>query len=158
MTKVKVPENTSVRRPRASSPSRSPEGDELAVLVYDSACDDSLAGSTGSAGRHFTFQARDLTLEARAVGTLMLALTCQVVPPQAAALEVRHRRGSTELARDDYGVFHLSSLPAGMVSLRVFAEEGSRSIATSPITIGGPDPGADGSPLISNNRAASHSR
>ncbi|MGH9296744.1 MAG: hypothetical protein ACRDZP_02060, partial [Acidimicrobiales bacterium] len=110
--------------------------DELALLVYDSLLDPSVSenvrsapysfdsgarsipGAQGLSSRQLTFQAPELILEVEVSGSSPRELMCQVVPPQPATLEIRHRNGTVELAPDRYGTFHLCPLPRGPVCLR----------------------------------------
>ncbi|HLN05699.1 MAG TPA: hypothetical protein VK217_05445, partial [Acidimicrobiales bacterium] len=111
--------------------------DELAALVYDSMIDDDLLASVRSGGqsiRQLTFAARDLVLEMevsdarRVVG--------QVVPPQAAIVELRHRGGTTPVTTDELGCFHVPALPDGPVSFRCRPSRAdANSVATSWITL-----------------------
>ncbi len=95
--------------------------DVLAVLVYDSAIEpEPLVGIRGDASgstRQLTFESPALTIEVQLEGSAR-ELTCQVVPPQPASLEVRHEGGTLGLMSDEYGTFFAPSLPAGAVSLR----------------------------------------
>jgi hypothetical protein len=95
--------------------------DELAVLAYDSLAEpERLAGVRGDsaeATRQLTFLGPSLTLEVQVEGVAR-ELTCQVVPPQAASLEVRHGSGTLDLGADEFGTFYAPSLPEGAVSLR----------------------------------------
>ncbi len=95
--------------------------DELARLTYDSALDpDLLIGVRGGGGavRQLTFEAPQLVLEVEITHGEPRSLTCQVVPPQSAQLEIRYRGGTVSVGRDGYGTFHLPALPAGPVSIR----------------------------------------
>jgi hypothetical protein len=113
--------------------------DELAVLVYDSATDpEPVAGIRGDATgttRQLTFRGPRLALEVQLEGATR-ELTCQVVPPQPVALEVRHAAGTLQLGVDDFGTFHASRLPEGAVSLRCVPLTGDAGpTATSWITV-----------------------
>jgi hypothetical protein len=111
--------------------------DEPARLVYDSLLDTELHASVRAASpglRQLTFEARDLSLELEvsSAGQLM----GQVVPPQAAIVEVRHRAGTASVDTDDLGFFHLARLPAGPVSLRCQpTARALQAVATSWITL-----------------------
>jgi hypothetical protein len=114
--------------------------DELAVLVYDSAtAPEPLAGVRGGAQlggtRQLTFQGSDLLIEVELYGSGR-EMTCQLVPPQPASLEVRHQGGTIDLGTDDCGTFHLRELPGSTISLRCLPRslEG-RPTATSWISV-----------------------
>jgi hypothetical protein len=111
--------------------------DELAGLVYDSMIDDELlAGvrSGRSTVRQLTFAARDIVLEMEVSETRRLV--GQVVPPQAAVVELRHRGGTTPVMTDELGCFHVPAIPDGPVSFRCRpARADADSIATSWITL-----------------------
>jgi len=112
--------------------------DELAVLVYDSMIDDRLLDgvrATTRAVRQLTFAARGLTLEIE-VADGSRQLVGQVVPPQEALVELRHRSGCTAVTTDELGCFHLAAVPAGPVSFRCRPSRASADpIATSWITL-----------------------
>lgn len=107
--------------PAGSSPRVASPDDELAVLAYDSMTEPEplvgVRGDTAGSTRQLTFRGPSLTLEVQLEGPAR-ELTCQVVPPQAASLEVRHGSGSLELGADEFGTFYAASLPEGAVSLR----------------------------------------
>ena len=111
--------------------------DELAALVYDSMIDGELLGSVRSGGRavrQLTFEARDLVLELEVSGTRYLV--GQVVPPQAAVVEMRHRAGSMPVETDELGCFHIPAVPHGPVSFRCCpASSAASSVATSWIRL-----------------------
>jgi hypothetical protein len=95
--------------------------DELAVLVYDSSTEpEPLAGVRGGAQpggpRQLTFQAADLLIEVE-LDVSGREMTCQVVPPQPASLEVRHVGGTLELGVDEFGTFYVPELPGSPISL-----------------------------------------
>lgn len=91
------------------------------MLVYDSAEEpEPLAGIRGGVAastRQLTFASPSLVIEVQ-LENPGRELTCQVVPPQPAAMEVRHRAGSLDLGSDDFGTFHVEGLPQGAISLR----------------------------------------
>ena len=96
-----------------------------------------LAGVRGIGGgpRQLTFQGPQLTIEVELDGPGR-ELTCQVVPPQPATLEVRHGGGSLDAGADEFGTFYVPGLPGGAVSLRCVPLSGaSRPIATSWVTV-----------------------
>lgn len=106
---------------------------ELAELVFDSAEEGELVGvrSEGD-GRHLTFQGGGLTLEMEvSVGG---GLVGQVVPPQPAAIEVRHRSSTTVLVADHLGRF-AAAVPSGPMSLRCRPESGPGAVASDWIVI-----------------------
>lgn len=110
--------------------------DELARLVYDSAFDAELLQTVrageGSA-RQLTFAARGVCLE---LEVLAGHLVGQLVPPQPAMVELRHRRGTTEVETDELGCFHIPVMPKGPVSFRFLpAAASAQSVATSWITL-----------------------
>jgi hypothetical protein len=110
---------------------------ELAALVYDSMIDDALLAGVRSGAqstRQLTFAARGLVLEMEMSGARNLV--GQVVPPQAAIVELRTRCGSTPVTTDELGCFHIPAIPDGPVSFRCRpARADADSIATSWITL-----------------------
>jgi hypothetical protein len=111
--------------------------DELAALVYDSMIDDGLLASVRSGGRtarQLSFEARDLVLEMEMSGARYLV--GQVVPAQAAVVELRHRGGTTPVETDELGCFHIPVVPDGPVSFRCWlASSAAHPVATSWITL-----------------------
>ena len=87
---------------------------ELAELVYDSVVDAVLVRNRGGA-RQLTFEASGLTVEVE-VGPR--ALDGQIVPPQPAQVELRHRDGSLSVSADRLGHFRVEQVPQGPISLR----------------------------------------
>ena len=87
---------------------------ELADLVYDSVVDTALVRNSRGA-RQLTFEASMLTVEVE-VGPA--ALDGQLVPPQPAQVQLRHRRGTLTVAADRLGHFRLDEIPDGPVSFR----------------------------------------
>jgi hypothetical protein len=111
--------------------------DEPAALVYDSNLDAELLASVrtgGQALRQLTFEAGDVVLELEISSTGHL--TGQVVPPQTALVELRHRGGTTPVETDELGYFRVPAKPDGPVSVRWFPERSpDRPVATSWITL-----------------------
>ncbi len=97
---------------------------ELAELTYDSLLDlAALAGVRGSApaGRLLIFasESAGVTVEVEAVAIgARRRLMGQLVPPQAATVEVRHPERSVTVMADEMGRFAADDLPAGPLSLR----------------------------------------
>jgi hypothetical protein len=87
---------------------------ELADLIYDSIVDGAFVRSDRGA-RQLTFEAAGLTVEVE-VG--IRSMDGQLVPPQSAQVEVRHRDGTLTVAADRLGHFRVEHVPHGPVSLR----------------------------------------
>lgn len=103
--------------------------DELAALVYDSADEAvALVGVRGGSARQLTFSSTDVTIELE-VGAGSKGVVGQLMPAQAAALELRHQDGSVFLLADELGRFDIDRVPDGPVSLRCEPVSGGR-IAT----------------------------
>jgi hypothetical protein len=125
------------------SPGNSSVDDELAKLVFDSATDLTARAQASirsvdaavAATRQMTFEGPELLLEVQVEGRNR-ELTCQVVPPQPATLEIRHARGSIDLGEDPFGTFFALEVPAGAVSLRCVPLSGRGApTATSWVTL-----------------------
>lgn len=104
---------------------------ELAELTDDSTdADKELAGVRSvAAPRMVTFETGTLAVEVEVVESRdRRELVGQLVPPQAARVEVRHRDGTVETDADDLGRF-AAEVPAGPVSLRCRLADG-RTLAT----------------------------
>ena len=131
-------ETTDVLSSDASGP-RAPRSvdDEPASLVYDSNLDPHLLASVRAGtrpARQLTFEAHDLALELELSGTGQLV--GQLVPPQAAVVELRHHAGTTSLDTDELGCFRLEEMPVGPVSFRCQATiPAVRAVATSWIVL-----------------------
>ena len=112
--------------------------DELAALVYDSVVDTDLLASVrsgGTASRQLTFASREIVLELEVPDGRSRGVIGQVVPPQPAEIELRHRTGTTSVASDELGCFELPVVPEGPVSFRCRSSQGAgETIATSWIT------------------------
>jgi hypothetical protein len=94
--------------------------DELAALAFDSLVDQAATAVRSSGGpRLMTFTAPGLSIEVEVspVGPRR-HLVGQLVPPQAARIDVRHADGITTVEADRLGRFSASAVSAGPVSLR----------------------------------------
>ncbi len=94
---------------------------DLAELVFDSRSDQRepalVRGSQQD--RLLSFRTGDLSIEVEvAAAGSTRGLTGQIVPPQPATVQIRHREGTVTVAADELGCFSADSLPAGPVRLR----------------------------------------
>jgi hypothetical protein len=108
---------------------------ELAELAYDSmleASREALVRASG-AGRVLTFDSPGVSveLEVTSVGSTRRLLG-QLVPPQPAAIEIRHPAGMVTVDADALGRFSADGIPAGPVSLVCRLTDGAppKTIAT----------------------------
>jgi hypothetical protein len=93
---------------------------ELAALEFDSAVDQAAAAvRSGEGPRLLTFSAPGLNIEVE-VSPLgpRRQLVGQLVPAQAARIDVRHAGGVTTVQADQLGRFGVDAISAGPVSLR----------------------------------------
>lgn len=113
---------------------------ELAELSYDSDVDTrELAGVRGTGGsRALTFEGRDVLVEVE-VGTAGASrrLVGQLVPEQAARIEIRHAGGTVTVDADRVGRFAADNLASGPTSLRCHlgTGAGARIVNTDWLTI-----------------------
>lgn len=114
---------------------------ELAELTYDMAMDDErMAGVRGDddGPRALTFQVSGLVIEVEVVRVgETRRLLGQIVPPQPAAVELRHAGGQVAVEADQQGRFSVRGFPGGPVSLRcqVAAEPGPRVVETDWVVL-----------------------
>jgi hypothetical protein len=105
---------------------------ELAELAYDSMLEARGEALVRNAETHraLTFEAPGLSveLEVGASGAER-RLVGQLVPPQPAAIEIRHPGGTIAADADDLGRFSADAIPAGPVSL-VCRRAGGGAVAT----------------------------
>ena len=93
---------------------------ELAALRFDSVVDQALAAVRSAEGpRLLTFAAPglDIEVEVSPIGPRR-QLVGQLVPAQAARIDVRHAGGVTTVQADQLGRFGVEAISAGPVSLR----------------------------------------
>jgi hypothetical protein len=93
---------------------------ELAALRFDSVVDQALATVRSAEGpRLLTFAAPglDIEVEVSPIGPRR-QLVGQLVPAQAARIDVRHAGGVTTVQADQLGRFGVEAISAGPVSLR----------------------------------------
>jgi hypothetical protein len=93
---------------------------ELAALVFDSGIDRSTTALRGGEGpRLMTFSSSglDIEIEVANLGSRR-QLVGQLVPPQAADIDVRHGAGTTTIQADELGRFRADAIGSGPVSLR----------------------------------------
>jgi hypothetical protein len=97
--------------------------DEIAELLHDSAAEPMAAGVRAEETvRVLSFRGELLELELEVSGSGPdRTLIGQIVPPQAAQLEIRHGSGVTRVDADERGRFTAVSVPPGNISLRCHA-------------------------------------
>ena len=94
--------------------------EELAELAHDSLLDDQPVLVRGSeTPRLLTFEASGLTVDVEvSVHGEERRLVGQLVPAEAASIEVRHPGGTATVEADELGRFTATGLSAGLLSLR----------------------------------------
>jgi hypothetical protein len=105
---------------------------DLAELVFDSLADTKEAALVrgGQGERLLSFQASSLTIEIEVTAAgAARRLIGQLVPPQRADVQIRHRDEVVTIATDELGRFIADSLPAGPVSLRCAPPAGAPGAA-----------------------------
>jgi hypothetical protein len=113
---------------------------ELAELVFDSLFDADEASLVRSSAdrRMVTFRTPGLTIdvEVSSAGSGRSVMG-QIVPPQRARVEIRHREGTTAIDADELGRFQSGTLQAGPVSLRLHPETagGQPAVITDWVSI-----------------------
>lgn len=113
---------------------------ELAELAYDSAADTrELAGLRGAGdSRVLTFEGRDLLVEVQVIAAGdSRRLVGQLVPEQAARVDIRHAGGTATVDADPVGRFAAQDLAGGPASLRCHLGAGAaaRIVSTDWLTI-----------------------
>ena len=112
---------------------------ELAALVFDSGIDRPVTALRGGEGpRLMTFSSSGLDIEVE-VDDLggRRQLVGQLVPPQAAEIDVRHGAGTTTVQADQLGRFRAEEIGSGPVSLRcrLAAAPSARPVVTEWIPL-----------------------
>ena len=102
---------------------------ELAALVFDSASEElvGVRGAEADAARQMTFRTPGVEIELVVVSETSRRLVGQLVPPQAAEIELHHE-DTTAIARsDNLGRFTFNDVPTGSVRLtcRLPEEDGA---------------------------------
>lgn len=106
---------------------------ELAALVFDSASEELVgvrsaeAESSTAAARQMTFRTPGVEIELIVVSETSRRLVGQLVPPQAAEIELHHEDLTATAKSDNLGRFTFQDVPAGSVRLtcRLPGEDGA---------------------------------
>jgi hypothetical protein len=109
--------------------------DEIAELLHDSAAEPLAAGVRAEeTTRVLSFRGEFLELELEVSGSGPdRTLIGQIVPPQAAQVEIRHGSGVTRADADERGRFTVMSVAPGNISLRCHADvAGHPRVLTTP--------------------------
>lgn len=107
---------------------------ELARLTYDSTRRPDLAGVTrtdAASIRSLTFTSARLTIELEVAGDALLG---QIVPGQAATIEIQTQEQVESISSDEIGCFTVQPVPRGPFRLRCRAE-GGVDVLTGWITL-----------------------
>ncbi|HSF85779.1 MAG TPA: hypothetical protein VLG28_09020 [Acidimicrobiia bacterium] len=91
---------------------------ELAELVFDSATEELVGVRSEGDTRQVTFRAPGVEIEVAVVAEGARRIVGQLVPPQAATIELRHGAERQTTRSDTLGRFTFHDVPAGPVSLR----------------------------------------
>lgn len=109
---------------------------ELAALVFDSATDELAGVRSSAATRQMTFRTRGVEIELVVISETTRRLIGQLVPPQAAEIELHHEEETRTMQSDNLGRFAFHDVPAGSVRLTCkFVGEGEASVQTEWIVI-----------------------
>lgn len=107
---------------------------ELAELVYDSATTTLSGVRATEAARQITFRAPGLEIEVEVVSERARIVVGQLVPPQAATIELAEADRIHRTDADALGRFTIDGVAPGPVKLTVVTEAGAR-IHTEGLTI-----------------------
>lgn len=100
---------------------------ELAELVYDSDTVTTPAGVRGGAdARQVTFRAPGLEIEVEVESERARTVIGQLVPAQAAQIELRQENRTLRTAADTLGRFSFDGIAPGAIKLTVVTESGAR--------------------------------
>jgi hypothetical protein len=90
---------------------------ELAALVFDSATEELAGVRSSEATRQMTFRTPGVEIELVVVSETSRRLVGQLVPPQAAEIELHHEEGTRTVQSDNLGRFAFQDIPVGSVRL-----------------------------------------
>ncbi|MEA2001847.1 MAG: hypothetical protein U9N84_08195 [Actinomycetota bacterium] len=90
---------------------------ELAALVFDSAAEDLVGVRSAGVARQMTFRTPGVEIELVVVSETSRRLVGQLVPPQAAEIELHHEDVTRTAQSDNLGRFAFQDVPAGSVRL-----------------------------------------
>jgi len=102
--------------------------EELARLVFDSASGDLVGVRSSETARQVTFRAPGVEIEVMVVAEGERRLIGQLVPPQAATVELRSGEQVRETGTDRLGRFQFANVSPGSVQLAVTTEHGGRVV------------------------------
>ena len=121
-----VPEHALAAAREILSPSGFEAG--LAELVFDSA-GQRLTGVRGAeTARQVTFRAPGIEIEIMVMAEGARRLIGQLVPPQAATVEMHFDGQVRETGTDSLGRFQFADVPAGSIQLAVTTDDGGKVI------------------------------
>lgn len=107
---------------------------ELAELVYDSAIEAAPAVRAADAARQVTFRAPGLEIEVEVVSERTRIVVGQLVPAQAAAIELRQDAATRTTEADALGRFSFDAVSPGAIKLTVVTASGA-TVQTEGLTI-----------------------
>jgi hypothetical protein len=107
---------------------------ELARLVFDSAAGDLAGVRGGESTRQVTFRAPGVEIEVMVMAEGERHLVGQLVPPQAATVELRSGAEVRETGTDSLGRFEFAGVPTGSIQLAVATEDGG-SVVTEWVVV-----------------------
>lgn len=101
---------------------------ELAELVFDSLGQEPVGVRGAESARQVTFRAPGVEIEMMVLAEGKRRLVGQLVPPQEAAVELRHGDTVRDARTDSLGRFSFDSVPTGPVQVVVSTSDGSRVV------------------------------
>lgn len=109
---------------------------ELAALVFDSATEELAGVRSSAATRQMTFRTPGVEIELVVVSETSRRLVGQLVPPQAAEIELHHEDETRTVQSDNLGRFTFHDVPAGSIRLTCrFGSETEAIVQTEWIII-----------------------
>lgn len=97
---------------------------ELAELVFDSEGEQLAGVRSGAGARQMTFRAPGVEIEVVVMSEGARRLVGQLVPPQAATVELRYRDEVRSAKCDSLGRFTFQDVPVGPISIRCSIDDG----------------------------------